>query len=64
MHFIQNFFSTYKNNFNLLKGNTYHKINPLDKQFYIYAQKSIENNVYNNEVKIDNKYKFFERLLK
>jgi FkbM family methyltransferase len=53
-----------KNNFNLLKGNTDLKIDPIDKQFYIYAQKSVENNVNNNEVKIDNKYKFFEKLLK
>ena len=49
---------------NLFKGNTDLKIDPIDKQFYIYAQKSKENNVNNNEVKIDNKYKFFEKLLK
>jgi hypothetical protein len=53
-----------KNNFNLLKGNTDLKINTIDKQFYIYAQKSKEKNINNNEIKIDNKYNFFEKLLK
>jgi hypothetical protein len=47
-----------------LKGNTDLEIDPIDKQFYIYAQKSKEKNVNNNEIKIDNKYNFFGKLLK
>jgi hypothetical protein len=53
-----------KNNFNLLKNNADLKIDEIDKQFYIYAQKSKENNINNNEIKIDNEYFFFEKLLK
>ena len=53
-----------KNNFNLLKDNADIKIDVINKQFYIYAQESKENNINNNEIKIDNKYFFFEKLFK
>jgi hypothetical protein len=53
-----------KNNFNLLKYNADLKIDAINKKFYIYAQESKENNINNNEIKIDNKYFFFEKLFK
>ena len=53
-----------KNNFNLLKRNINLQQPIKDKEFYIYAQKSKEDNLNNNEKKIDNKYVFFKELLK
>jgi hypothetical protein len=57
-YLFRNFYDVKKNNFNLLKNIADLKIDAIDKQFYIYEQKSTENNINNNEIKIDNKYFF------